>query len=107
MKKDKNKEALFDAMEKLKIDSSLIENHTKTGKILHFDLQETDSDLMSLLKNTINELNIPYQRLYDTHGRKMGTNMINGIKNGQLSWERFTMWMEVANLDINIELIPK
>ena len=102
---DKNMSNLFDEIEASNLsipNKKRIENSAKSKNKIQFEESPDDSDLMSLLKNAINGADIKYQSLYDEYGRTKATNMINGMKKGQLSWDRFKEWLKIAGLQPTI-----
>lgn len=94
-------------IESTKIDSPLKKKtHSSRSKnFIYFEELDEDSDLMSLLKTTINDAHVKYQALYDEFGRSKATNMLNGIKKGQISWDRFKDWLRVIGKKPTIVII--
>lgn len=75
-----------------------------TENPLKYEEKDDDPELVRIVKDLINEDNITNQNVYDIFGRSEGWNMIYSLKKSQMSWERFKKWMEVLNLEVNIDI---
>lgn len=98
-------EDLFAKMEKTKV---VTKKSTSTRvSELKFVINEDDNELLSLVKTLVNQSNLVYSDVYAKYGKNLGWNMINGIKNNQISWDRFIKWMDLLEQDVEIILTPK
>lgn len=96
----------FDNLKKVEVDiSENIETEVKTsnrGKrrqiddfVLNFEIDDDlDDELVSSMKNLINESNVLKSDLYKTYGRSEAYNMIYSLQKGVLSWKRAEKWCD-------------
>jgi hypothetical protein len=104
---------IFDEMEKTDIASSpkpssrVSELKFTPGTLQKDGTTLEDGDLLTIVKNLVNEADLTYNDLYTKFGRQLGWNMINSARNGQISWERFKKWMEILDMDIDLTIKPK
>ena len=97
---------MFDEMEKQDIKAHPTKGRS-SGGILRFEYSEDDSDLMTLLKDLVNNSSVTYNDVYEKYDRRLGWNMINSVRNGHMSWDRFKKWAVVLNVDVEILIKPK
>ena len=94
----------FDKMEDVEITSA---KPTAKAYDLKFDTDEDDGDLLTIIKKLINSNSLSYQDVYSKYGQTLGWNMINSIRKGQISWDRFKKWMDLLEMDINLTVTDK
>ena len=94
----------FDKMEDVEIKTA---KPTAKAFELRFITDENDGDLLTIIKKLINTNNLSYQDVYSKYGQTLGWNMINSIRKGQISWDRFKKWMDLLNMDISLTVTDK
>lgn len=75
--------------------------------ILHFDIEEDDDELVSSVKNLINNSNVYKSQLYEIIGRSEGYNMIYSLQKSTLSWKRCEKWCEFLGYKIDLSFQKK
>lgn len=105
---------LFDDIESLKKeDKERMANENfiigKRGRkfkeeIVHFDVKETDSELVVYAKELINKHQVTNKAVYEYFGDSQGYNMIYSLKKKKtaISWERLRLWGDFLGLNIEI-----
>lgn len=96
----------FSSMEKqqVTVNKSAV---TKKTKKLYFEEKNEDGELLVLVKKLINSRDLSYSDVYDKYGKQLGINMINGIRKGQISWDRFKLWLDLLEVDYDLVLTPR
>lgn len=77
-------------------------------EIVHFDVKETDSELVVYAKELINKHEVTNKSVYEYFGDSQGYNMIYSLKKKKtaISWERLRLWGEFLGLNIEIVTSP-
>lgn len=111
---EKDSDKLFDEISNIdekeieKSNSENISNNKKGRKvkvsILHFDIEDTDNELVEIVKNLINESNITNQDVYDNFTRHAGWNMIYGLRKNSISWSRVKQWCNFLGYSIELSV---
>lgn len=115
------KDNLFDNLEKNKDifkekeKTTKIKNEIKVAKKgrqvkdepLSYEIDDNDPELVRILKGLINDYHPKKSEVYAKFGRSEGYNMIYSLKRNQLSWDRFSKWLEVMNLEVRLDIIEK
>lgn len=98
---------IFDKMEKVpKVPT--VKKRSKLSSF-RFEVKETDSELLVLAKETVNEKEITSSDLFNIVGsRDITVNMVNSMRHAStINWDKFKIWMELAGMEVELLITQK
>lgn len=99
---------------KLKHSNTIIPKSNDRGKrfveeTLKYEVYDSDPELVSFVKELINENEVTNKEVYDTYGKSIGYNMMYSLTKDKpaIAWDRVRKWCDLLGYELELVVTRK